>query len=75
MNKHFSYILTLMDAAIITPDEIKITESKNILITAREGFDFTFCEALQAYCREQELTCQYDDFIEPYFLIYNPKNA
>lgn len=74
MNKHFSAITALMDAALITPDEIKITESKNILIISERGFDTEFCTALENYCSDHELKLHYDNYVEPYFLIYNPKN-
>lgn len=75
MNKHFSAILAIMDAAEIVPDEIAFTSIRNIYIRSELGISPDFREDIVSYCDANELSYKEGEHPEPYFLILNPKNS
>lgn len=75
MNKHFSAILAIMDAAEIVPDDIRYTTKKDILITAELPMSPVFIREMENYCVENDLRFTGSVFPNPYFLVLNPKNA
>lgn len=75
MNKHFSAILAIMDAADIVPDEIRFTEDRDILIVADGVFDPFFGKNIENYCIDNGLYFEFSFYGIQRYLIKNPKNA